>query len=169
MNQCLSEQQLPRAPLRGTPMGTQTGELSQAHSTFPEPSEGQMESPGPEITRLKPDTREPWLEAGHGNGKPEMWWVQCFHFVPQHLWFLLNYSIFLYQKRPLIQALHIPVLSQALRVDIHCKHPWLPKPGLIVPAIRTVLISVNDKSKRFKIHLQIKALLIQTTILVTQL
>lgn len=63
MDQHLSDQQLPMAPLRnttGAPMGTHTGELSQAHSTFPEPSEGQMESPGPEITRLElSDTREP--------------------------------------------------------------------------------------------------------------
>lgn len=70
MDQHLSDQQLPTAPLRdttelrGAPMGTQTGELSLAHSTFPEPSEWQMESPGPEITRLELKVTQESLAGG---------------------------------------------------------------------------------------------------------
>lgn len=59
--------------LRGAPTGTQPGELSQGHSALPEPSEGQMESPGSEITRLELQVTQGSLAGGQtGNERAKM-------------------------------------------------------------------------------------------------
>lgn len=127
MDQHLSDQQLPMAPLRnttGAPMGTHTGELSQAHSTFPEPSEGQMESPGPEITRLELKVTQGSLAGGwtwKWEGRDVRGSVHSF--CSPTLVVSVELQYFPVSEVAINSVLHVPVLSEALRVDTHCNSP----------------------------------------------
>lgn len=118
MDQHLSDQQLPMAR-SGTPQ-----ELPQAHSTFPEPSEGQMESPGAEITRLELKVAQGSLAGGwtwKWEGRDVRGSVHSF--CSPTLVVSVESQYFPVSEVAINSVLHVPVLSKALRVDTYCNTP----------------------------------------------
>lgn len=106
-------------PRSGTPQ-----ELPQAHSTFPEPSEGQMESPGAEITRPELKVTQGSLAGGwtwKWEGRDVRGSVHSF--CSPTLVVSVESQYFPVSEVAINSVLHVPVLSKALRVDTYCNTP----------------------------------------------